>query len=206
MTREEILAISNLIYSDEDAIEKATTMIAEQAENVSLDFSKMDLAQFITETNQPAVRMWCGLHPIYETTLRPHIICGDGTRLSIQASSTHYALPREDWLDKYDSYEVVIMTGCNLKELLQKQKIFINRRSGNMVRPVMMIKQIKVKEAIQWFIDNDPRPEGFDSEASEEEWDMFPEPFGFVPHDILQGFIDACGGIKGIHKAERNRK
>ena len=183
MTREEILAISKLIYLvDPNTIEKATRMIAEQAENVSLDFSKMDLTQFIAETNQPAVRMYCGLNPIYETTLRPHMICGDGTRLSIQASSTHYSLPREDWLDKYDSYEVVIMTGCNLKELLKKQK------------------KLKVKEAIQWFIDNDPRSESFDCEVDEEDWDRFPEPFGFVPHDALQGLIDALGGIKDIRR------
>lgn len=183
MTREEILAISKLIYLvDPNMIEKATRMIAEQAENVSLDFSKMDLAKFIAETNQPAVRMWSGLNPIYETTLRPHMICGDGTRLSIQASSTHYSLPREDWLEKYDSYEVVIMTGCNLKELLKKQK------------------KLKVKEAIQWFIDNDPRPESFDCEVDEEDWDRFPEPFGFVPHDALQGLIDALGGIKDIRR------
>lgn len=188
MTREEILAISKMIYLDDNTIEKATRMIAEQAENVSLDFSKMDLAQFITETNQPSVRMWSGLNPIYETRLRPHMICGDGTRLSIQASGSHYSLPREDWLDKYDSYEVVIMTGCNLKELLKKQK------------------KLKVKEAIQWFIDNDPRPESFDCEVDEEEWDMFPEPFGFVPHDILQGLIDALGGIKGIRNCVVDRK
>ena len=108
MTRDEILAVAKMIYLvDPNTIEKATRMIAEQAKNVSLDFSKMDLAQFITETNQPAVRMWAGLNPIYEIYLRPRMICGDGTCLSIQASSTHYSLPREDWLEKYDSYEVV---------------------------------------------------------------------------------------------------
>lgn len=173
MTREEILAVAKIIYSDDNTINNATKMITKMAENVSMDFSKMDLSQFITETNQPAVRMWSGINPIYGDTLRPHISCEDGTRLSIQASSSHYCLPREDWLDKYDSYEMVILDNYDLKELLKKQK------------------KLKLKEAVQWFIDNDPNPEDRDE-------DSFPEPFSFVPHDILQGLIDACGGIKGI--------
>ena len=191
MTREEILRIcdpNNLYLLDPNSRKKLEEILVEMSKDVKLDFSNMDLQKFIEETTRPDVRMYCGVNPLYETDLRPHMICGNGVRLSIQASSTHYCLPREDWLDKYDSYEMVIMSPCNLKELLSKQK------------------KLKLKEAVQWFIDNDPRPESFDCEASEEEWDMFPEPFGFVPHDALQGLIDACGGIKGIRECTIDRE
>ncbi len=42
--------------------------------------------------------------------LRPLITCNDGTRLSVQASSCHYSIPREDGLSSYSQVEVGYIT------------------------------------------------------------------------------------------------
>lgn len=41
--------------------------------------------------------------------VRNALTLGDGTKLSVQASSFHYCTPREDALSAYESYEVAII-------------------------------------------------------------------------------------------------
>lgn len=41
---------------------------------------------------------------------RPPVICKDGTEYSIQASSFHACLPKEDGLEAYDEFEVYVMS------------------------------------------------------------------------------------------------
>ena len=135
MTREEILAISELMLGDPDECKLVESFLADKAKEVKLNYSKMNLQKFIDETTKPEVRMYCGINPIYENWLRPHIICGDDTRISVQASYSHYCYPRESWLDKYENYEVMVF----------------GYDGGHIVDSLTDKNQI---EAVRWFIDN----------------------------------------------------
>ena len=126
-----------------------------------------DLQKFITETNRPFIRDELGIDLEYELWLRPHIICGNGKRISVQASSIHYCEPRETLLEKYDSYEVLFFGEWDFEEMLRNTK------------------SKKEHDAIEYFIEHD-------CEIS------YGDPLAFVPHDILQNFIAACGGILSV--------
>ena len=49
---------------------------------------------------------WLTVAPSVGFGLRDWIICADGFKMSIQASSFHYCSPREDGLDNYETVEI----------------------------------------------------------------------------------------------------
>lgn len=42
---------------------------------------------------------------------RPRVICADGFEISIQASSSHYCEPRDNYAEKYESVELGLPNG-----------------------------------------------------------------------------------------------
>lgn len=48
---------------------------------------------------------------------RRHAVCGDGSVLSIQASASHYSIPRQNNAEEYTAVEVLGLSGENLNEL-----------------------------------------------------------------------------------------
>ena len=131
-----------------------------------------DLQKFVTETNKPEVIQAYGYHPIYEESMRPHIILGNLMEISVQASYFHWCDPRKTHMEKYDSYEVLLYGKWDWHKLETEARLKCHR------------------EAIKYMWDN---------------YDEHGDPYGYVPHDILQNFITACGGILALKKAYSGR-
>lgn len=131
-----------------------------------------DLQKFITETNKPEVIQAYGYHPIYEESMRPHIILGNLMEISVQASYFHWCDPRKTHVEKYDTYEVLLYGEWDWYKLETGARLKCH------------------KEAIKYMWDN---------------YDEHGDPYGYVPHDILQNFISACGGILALKKASSGR-
>lgn len=131
-----------------------------------------NLQKFITETNKPEFIQAYGYHPIYEETLRPHIILGNLMEISVQASYFHWCEPRKTHIEKYDSYEVLLYGEWDWHKMETTARLKCH------------------KEAIKYMWDN---------------YDEHGDPYGHVPHDILQNFISACGGILSLKKARSGR-
>jgi hypothetical protein len=131
-----------------------------------------DLQKFITETNKPEVIQAYGYHPVYEESMRPHIILGNLMEISVQASYFHWCDPRKTHMDKYDTYEVLLYGKWDWHKMEKEARLKCH------------------KEAIKYMWDN---------------YDEHGEPYGYVPHDILQNFISACGGILALKKASPSR-
>lgn len=131
-----------------------------------------DLQKFITETNKPEFIQAYGYHPIYEETLRPHIILGNLMEISVQASYFHWCEPRKTHMEKYDSYEVLLYGEWDWHKIEKEARLKCH------------------KEAIKYMWDN---------------YDEYGDPYGHVPHAVLQNFISACGGILALKKARSGR-
>lgn len=131
-----------------------------------------DLQKFITETNKPEVIQAYGYHPIYEESMRPHIILGNLMEISVQASYFHWCDPRKTHMKKYDTYEVLLYGKWDWHKMETEARLKCH------------------KEAIKYMWDN---------------YDEHGDPYGYVPHDILQNFISACGGILALKKASSGR-
>lgn len=133
----------------------------------------ISLKDFIIKTNDAEFNKSKGIEIIDDDVftlgnwLRPHVKCGNGFKISIQASKVHYCTPRESGCDLYESYEVCFfneVTEEALNELLKKTK---NKRQ---------------RKAIQYVLD-----------------EIFIDTvIGYIPHNTLQSFLDACGGIMEI--------
>lgn len=131
-----------------------------------------DLQKFITETNKPEVIQAYGYHPVYEESLRPHIILGNLMEISVQASHFHWCDPRKTHMEKYNTYEVLLYGEWDWHKLEKEARLKCH------------------KEAIKYMEDN---------------YDDHGDPYGQVPHDILQNFISACGGILALKRAMAGR-
>jgi len=147
-------------------------MTEEEVRKVSKEIfgEPWDLQKFITETNKPEVKIAYGFHPVYEESLRPHIILGNLMEISVQASCFHYCEPRKTSIKKYDTYEVLLYGEWDWHKMETTSRLKCH------------------KEAIKYMWDN--------YEQS--------EPYGFVPHEILQNFISACGGILTLKKSRNH--
>lgn len=123
----------------------------------------MTLKEFIQLTNKPGI---VKINDIDVNAVRPHIICGDDSEISVQASTFHYCCPRLNNQDVYENYEVMFYGDIDLQEMLTKTPK-------------------KYKDAIQYLIDDGSIDSG-------------ENVVSHVPHDILEKYILAHGGIKYI--------
>lgn len=153
-------------------------MTAEEVREISKEIfgepkEPISLKDFITKTNDTEFNKSKGIEVLDEDArllgnwLRPHVKCGNGFKISIQASKMHYCIPRESCRDSYESYEICLFENVT-EEALEKL--------------LKSTKNKKQKKAIQYVLD----------EISMD------TVIGYIPHDTLQSFLDACGGIMEI--------